>query len=143
MKHVCFENQNDIIKKLLKACPVLEDLHTLYPRYVRREEKKKSKPLILSKLVRADIGSIDVPFTAIQNVEFLCLRRVQEPSLEMKVEEIFKNITTFQNLIHVELVFHGWDGVVDLLRHCPRLQVILIKKVCSFFFLDSFACYFI
>ena len=123
-------------------------MHISYPRYIRREEKKKgkkSKSLIISKLVRADIGSIDVPFTAIQNVEFLCLRRVQEPSLEeMKVEEIFKNIPVFQNLIHVELVFHGffhgWDGVVDLLRHCPRLQIIFIKKVCG---LLCFFCLFL
>jgi len=62
------------IKNLLNACPNLKDLHTSYPRYMRRGENNEGEEfesLFLSKLVRADVGSIDVPFNAIHNVEFL------------------------------------------------------------------------
>ncbi|GAU38274.1 hypothetical protein TSUD_119550 [Trifolium subterraneum] len=126
---------NDI-KKILKACPNLEDLHTSYPRYIRRCEKDNNEAgefgsLFLSKLVKADIGSIDVPFNVIYNVEFLRLLKVQEPSLQMDTE-IFKDIPVFGNLIHIELwfygFFHGWDGVVQLLQHCPKLQILYMRK---------------
>jgi len=137
LKYVCFENQNDI-KKLLNGCPNLQDLHTSYPRYMRREENKEGEEfesLFLSKLVRADVGSIDVPFNAIHNAEFLRVVRIQEPSLQMNVDEIFKGIPVFQNLIHIELwcfgFFHGWDGVVELLWNCPKLQIVFIRKVCG------------
>ncbi|XP_058744708.1 F-box/FBD/LRR-repeat protein At5g56420-like [Vicia villosa] len=134
LKFVRFENQNDI-KRVLNACPNLQDLHTCYPSFIRREENNEDgefKSLFLSKLVRAEVGSIDVPFNSICNVEYLRMIRAQEPSLEMNVEEIFKGIPVFRNLIHVELwfygFFHGWDGVVELLRHCPKLQILFIRK---------------
>jgi hypothetical protein len=132
LKHVCFEFQDDI-KKLLNASPNLQDLHTSYPIYLRHENNKL-KSLILSKLVRADINSTDVPFDAISNVEFLRLLRAQDPISHTKnMEEFFKRIPVFHNLIHVELCFagffHGWDGVVDFLRHCPKLQILHMSKV--------------
>ncbi|XP_058758424.1 F-box/FBD/LRR-repeat protein At5g56420-like [Vicia villosa] len=97
LKFVRFENQNDI-KRVLNACPNLQDLHTCYPSFIRREENNEDgefKSLFLSKLVRAEVGSIDVPFNSICNVEYLRMIRAQEPSLEMNVEEIFKGIPVF------------------------------------------------
>ncbi|CAJ2639035.1 unnamed protein product [Trifolium pratense] len=131
LKYVCFENQNDI-KKVLKACPNLEDLHTSYPRYIRRCEKNKEfRSLFLSKLVKADIGSNDVPFKVIYNVKFLRVIKVK-PSLKKNIKEFFKGIPVFGNLIHIELwfygFFHGWDGVVQLLQHCPKLQILYMRK---------------
>jgi hypothetical protein len=132
LKHVCFEFQDDI-KKLLNASPNLQDLHTSYPIYLRRE-KNEFKSLILSKLVRADINSTDVPFDAISNVEFLRLLMAQDPISHRNIENFFERIPVFQNLIRVELwfagFFHGWDGIVDFLQHCPKLQILYMSKVC-------------
>ncbi|CAJ2652262.1 unnamed protein product [Trifolium pratense] len=48
------------------------------------------------------------------------------------MDDFFKRIPVFQNLIHVELFFaaffHGWDGIVDFLQHCPKLQILHITK---------------
>jgi len=116
---VSFENQNDYIN-FLYACPILEDWHAEPIYFMERDEKNASKEglkfLTLPKLVRASIRIIDGLFNFINNVKFL-------------------------NLISIKLMFPSypyicWDGVVQLLRHCPKLQTLCIKKV--FFFAWSF-----
>jgi hypothetical protein len=134
---VSFKNKNDFMK-LLNACPLLQDLHASYIKYdENNEEAKEFKSLSLSKLVRANISSKDVPFTAIYNVEFV--------SIYMGQGATFKCIPLFQNLIHIELRFHnfscGWDGIVGLLLNCPKLQILFIRKVCGLVCF-SFACSF-
>jgi hypothetical protein len=64
------------------------------------------KSLALSKLVRVSIDSQDA---------------------------LFKVISMFPNLIHIKLRLncrHCWDDVVELLRLCPKLQILYVKKVC-------------
>ncbi|RHN56047.1 putative F-box domain, leucine-rich repeat domain, L domain-containing protein [Medicago truncatula] len=88
LKEICFTYNKDIMK-LLNGCPVLEDLHTFgreYTRFVEDNAAEGFKPL--SKLVRADISSYDVPFHAIKNVEFL--------SIHVAPENIFKTIHCFK-----------------------------------------------
>jgi hypothetical protein len=146
LKRVRFEYQNDIIK-LLNASPNLEDLLASYVTSEKNIEAEEVKSLFLSKLVRADIRanirSIHVPFNAIYNFEYLRLLRIQTSSFEMNTEEIFKRIPLFQNLIHAELwfygFFHGWEGIVEFLRHCPKLQILYVSKVCGV----VFSCYFL
>lgn len=128
LEFVRFEKQNDVMK-LLNVCPNLQDLHISHPIYMRHNENSEAeefKSLFLSKLVRADIGSIDVPFNVVSNVKFLRLTR--EPSMQMNVEDIFKVIPVFKNLIEIELWFYGWDGAVELLQHCPKLQILFMIK---------------
>ncbi|AES97664.1 putative F-box domain, FBD domain, leucine-rich repeat domain, L domain-containing protein [Medicago truncatula] len=124
--HVSFHNRNDFMK-LLNACPILLDLVTSLSTYTRHDthnEGDEVKSFFLSKLVRAHIYSTDIPFNLISNVEYLCI-----------VDSPFKGIPVFQNLIHIGLwfnhFFHGWDGVVDLLKNCPKLQILFISKCCS------------
>jgi len=112
LRCVCFETQNNFIK-ILKACPILHDLHASFLRYTRHDENNKLEginSLFLSKLVRAYICSTNTPFNLISNVEF-------------------------RNLIHIRLwffdFFRGWSGVVDLLKNCPKLQILFIRKVCG------------
>jgi len=111
LKEIRFKYKNDFMK-LLNGCPVLEDLHTYRRTYMRVEENNAAvgfKPL--SKLVRADINSDDVPFDVIINLEFLCIRLAPANS--------FRTIPLFLNLIHIKLwlydFIHGWNGVVELL----------------------------
>jgi hypothetical protein len=139
LKRVRFEYQNDIIK-LLKSSPNLEDLNTSFRISEKNFEVQEVKSLFLSKLVRADIRAnnvypIDVPFNVIHNVEFLRLERLQVPSLQTNTKEIFKRSPVFQNLTHAKLwfrgFFDGWDVVVEFLRHCPKLQILYIRKVCG------------
>jgi len=122
----------------ISACPILQDLHAKHI-YVHSEmnhdknnvvpEKGFKYSITLSKLVRASISSKDVLFNGIDDVEFLRIItgfRSQEAS--------FKFIPVFSNLIHIDLLFfhrsfHCWDGIVELLRHSPKLQILFIKKV--------------
>ncbi|AES72807.1 FBD protein [Medicago truncatula] len=92
---------------------------------IKNKEAKEFKSLSLSKLVRANISSKDVPFTAMYNVEFLCIF--------LRPGVTFKSIPVLQNLIHIELwfsykLFRSWDGIVELLQNCPKLQILFIRK---------------
>jgi hypothetical protein len=136
LRFVRFQNKNDFMK-LLNACPILEELHTSHPRYVENNEAEEFKTLFLSKLVRADVGPVDVPFNAISKVEFLRIDYAQKTTLT--------SIPVFQNLIHIELLFYhfflGWDSVIELLQHCPNLQILCMRKVCELI-CSSFTCSF-
>ncbi|KAK2366357.1 F-box/FBD/LRR-repeat protein [Trifolium repens] len=115
LKLVSFDNQNECIN-FLSACPNLKDLHVEvsctrhYGNYALRE------------------WTIDYMFDVVKNVQFLsiaCNPGNQQCS--------FKNIPVFQNLIHIELWFRCclclyWDDVAELLRYCPKLQILLINK---------------
>lgn len=136
LEYVYFENWNDYIN-FLYGCPILEDLQvedisirTLTKHYENNVPDVGFKSLTLAKLVRASIDSKDAHFNGIDNVEFLRIIKGYGSK-----EECFEFIPVFSNLVHIELVFwyhsiHSWDGVVELLRHSPRLQILFIKKVC-------------
>jgi len=122
LRLVYFKNQK-ALQQLLNASPNLEDLRTNGILYIKRYESIVNS-LSLASLVRAEIGAIDVPYNVVNNVEFLCLAG----------NIIFKSFPVFPNLIHINLqyycFFHGWDGIVQLLQHCPKLQILFISKVC-------------
>jgi hypothetical protein len=125
LREICFETRNNFMK-LLKACPILQDLRTSFVTYTRHDENnnvEEFKSLFLSKLVRACICSTDIQFNLISNVNSLLIMNIP-----------LKGIPVFQNLIHIQLwfidFFYGWDGVVDFLKNCPKLQILYIRKVC-------------
>jgi hypothetical protein len=132
LRNVYFKNRNDYIN-FLSACPILQDLHVeriyIQSKMHRDENNAQdegSRSLTLSKLVRASFRSMDPLFNGIDNVEFL---RITTGFTEAS----FKVIKMFTKLIHIELRFfynNCWDGVVELLRHCPKLQILSIEKVC-------------
>ncbi|KEH15322.1 F-box/RNI/FBD-like domain protein [Medicago truncatula] len=70
------------------------------------------------------MGAIDVPCNVVSNVEFLCIADAQKANLT--------SIPVFPNLIHIKLwfydFFHGWDGILQLLQHCPKLQTLFIIR---------------
>ena len=150
LKYVDFKNWNDYIN-FLSFCPILLDLHAecIYIRSgMNLEEGLRS--LTLSTLVRASISSMDALFNGIDNVEFLRII-TRFGSTEASLEAI----PMFTNLTHIELLFfynsfHCWDGVVELLRNCPNLQILFITKVCkikcllvNFFSIYFDKCYFL
>ncbi|MCI20840.1 F-box/LRR-repeat protein, partial [Trifolium medium] len=101
LKSVLFTNRNDYIN-FLSACPNLEELHSKRICYKKHEENNAPeeegfKSFALSKLVRANIGSMNFMFNVIKNVKFL---RVITAYMQ---EDSFKVIPVFQNLIHIEL----------------------------------------
>jgi hypothetical protein len=115
---VSFQNRDDYIN-FLYACPILEDLHA---------------------------ENRDGLFNGINNVKFL--------PVDMECTKVvsLRAIPLFPNLISIKLVFPSyshicWDGLVELLRHCPKLQILFIKKVfsfaCSFFSIYFDKCYLI
>ncbi|KEH25411.1 putative FBD domain, leucine-rich repeat domain, L domain-containing protein [Medicago truncatula] len=134
LKYVGFRNRNDYIN-FLSASPILHKLHAEHIRLRSEMRSDKNnipeegfKSLTLSKLVRASISSMDALFNGIDNVEFLRITKGFKDQ-----EATFIAIPLFPNLNHIELVFcnssfHCWDGIGELLRHCPKLQILIIKK---------------
>ena len=119
LKSVYFTNRNDYMN-FLSACPILEDLHakSIYIHNANIAQEEGFKSLTLPKLVRVNINSTGDPFYGIDNAQ----------------DTIFKAIPLFPNLVHIEIVFwshslHCWDGVLQLLCHCPKLQILSIGKV--------------
>jgi hypothetical protein len=54
------------------------------------------------------------------------------PNEEMN--SFYKGFPVFQNLIKLHLywrpfILHDWDEVLKMLRYCPKLQTLQIKKV--------------
>jgi len=132
LRYVYFKIRNDYIN-FLSGCPIIQDLHvdridirSEMDRVKNNAPEEGLRSLTLSNLVRASFSSMDPLFNGIDNVEFLSIStRFREAS--------FKVITVFTNLIHLEVMFlcnSCWDGVAELLRHCPKLQIISIRKVC-------------
>jgi len=136
LKHVGFRNRNDYIN-FLSASSILLKLHAEHICLHSEMHSDKNnipeeglKSLTLSKLVRASISSMDVLFNGIDNVEFLRITKGFEDQ-----EASFIANPLFLNLNRIELVFchrsfHCWDGIGELLHHCPKLQILIIKKVC-------------
>ncbi|PNY02802.1 F-box/LRR-repeat protein [Trifolium pratense] len=107
------------LKKLISASLVLEDLYIMVG-YIERA----------SIPIRRVNDLYHVLFKAIYyDVQFLRL----EPKLPNEnIISYFKGSPVFRNLIHLELLFHhfhGWDDVVDVLQHCPNLQILSVEKV--------------
>ncbi|XP_039682825.1 putative F-box/LRR-repeat protein At5g41840 [Medicago truncatula] len=130
LKSVHFTNRNDYIN-FLSACPILEDLHakSIYIQNANIAQEEGFKSLTFPRLVRVNINSTGDPFYGIDNVDLLFT-----VSGSIAQDTIFKVIPLFPNLVHIELVFcrrslHCWDGVLQLLRHCPKLQILSIGKV--------------
>ncbi|RHN45801.1 putative F-box domain, leucine-rich repeat domain, L domain-containing protein [Medicago truncatula] len=130
---VYFQNWNNYVN-FLYACPILEDLYAEPIHFIRFDENNASeegiKSLTLSKLVRASIRIRDGVVNGINNVKFL---RVLICAKAFSLNAI----PLFENLISMELVFPRcsyicWDDVVELLRHCPKLQILFIEKVFLF-----------
>jgi hypothetical protein len=68
---VCFKNQ-DNFNKVLYGCPILEDLHTsIY--YTNHFKLSTNEFKTLTKVIRANIDALHVPFKAIPNVRFLVI----------------------------------------------------------------------
>jgi hypothetical protein len=136
LRFVHFKNQN-ILQQLLNASPNLEYLRTyriVYNELYENSALEKFNSMSLARFVRAEIGAVDVPYNVVKNVEFLCVYDAEKI--------IIKSFTVFPNLIHINLqfdcLFPGWDGIVQLLQHCPKLQILFISKVCCVIYL--FAC---
>lgn len=127
--------------KILYGCPVLEDLiANIYYKEPTPEPDEvftlgkataTGEFKILPKLIRVQINADEVPFRAIHNVEFLALTmRSRLPDPEINSYNTRSPI--FRNLILLQLCmynFHHWDHVMEVLQHCPKLQVLRINKL--------------
>ena len=130
LKSVYFPNRNDYIN-FLSACPILEDLlsKSIYINNANIAQEEGFKSLPFPRLVRANINSTGDPFYGIDNVELLFTI-----TGSIAQDTTFKVIPLFAKLVHIELLFccrslHCWDGVLQLLCHCPNLQILSIGKV--------------
>ncbi|XP_061352947.1 FBD-associated F-box protein At4g10400-like [Gastrolobium bilobum] len=112
--------------ELLSGCPVLEDLVAMglcFKNSLIEGEFKR-----LPKLVR--IYTCKPLFeklrATVNDVEFLHI-------YGMDAVNNFKEMNMFHKLTHVELTYYkhtrDWREVVEFLKHCPKLQILVINKV--------------
>ncbi|XP_057442883.1 putative FBD-associated F-box protein At5g56440 [Lotus japonicus] len=125
------------LSPLLSGCPVLEDFkarNLVFGSFVIGQEFKT-----LPKLVRVDISIPSTYFLlriVYNNVEFLRIYKMEVMHYIRDGEgrggaNVFPK---FHNLTHIELVYRNcitakdWLQVVELLKHCPKLQVLVIDQ---------------
>ena len=137
---VRFKHQK-VLQQLLNASPNLEYLRTyriLYNKLYQNSALERFNSMSLARFVKAEISAIDVPYNVVNNVDFLCVYDAEEI--------IVKSFPVFPNLIDITLQFDcffpGWDGIVQLLQHCPKLQILFISKVCWVIYLFNHLFYF-
>ncbi|XP_068501380.1 F-box/FBD/LRR-repeat protein At4g26340-like [Phaseolus vulgaris] len=75
----------------------------------------------LPKLVKAKIYTSDVPLEIIKNVKVFVTDKIYKRDL----------VCDFQNLVQLEFTTwefsEGWLHVLEVLRHCPKLQTLVIR----------------
>ncbi|CAJ2643430.1 F-box/FBD/LRR-repeat protein At5g56420-like [Trifolium pratense] len=114
------------IRKLLSACPILEELETKDLTIKRLAKHLQFDVPSLSNLVTADISGGYIVLDWLHNVQHLRIKlRWVNPLLAM-----------FHNLIHMELRFDssypaGFKGgrLIKLLQNSPKLQTMIIDEV--------------
>jgi hypothetical protein len=51
-----------------------------------------------------------------------------------EISSYFKDFPLFENITELQLYWYGgtqeWNKVVKMLQSCPKLQTLIIKKVC-------------
>ncbi|XP_020228466.1 F-box/FBD/LRR-repeat protein At4g26340 [Cajanus cajan] len=110
----------EYVARILRGCPILEEFETNHVFFDYNVVEYQS----MCKLVRAHIGKnfgFQVPLKAMSNVQSLRL------FLELNHQDDFP---VFPNLIHMELGFEryvNWDVVLELLEHCPKLQILVLN----------------
>ncbi|PNY04575.1 F-box/LRR-repeat protein [Trifolium pratense] len=113
------------IRKLLSACPILEELETKDLTIKRLAKHLQFDVPSLSNLVTADISGGYIVLDWLHNVQHLRIKlRWVNPLLAM-----------FHNLIHMELRFDssypaGFKGgrLIKLLQNSPKLQTMIIDE---------------
>ncbi|XP_057446559.1 F-box/FBD/LRR-repeat protein At4g00160-like isoform X2 [Lotus japonicus] len=122
------------LAQLLSACPVLEDFKarcTVFKNYFTDREFRT-----LPKLVRADISMRNPHFLlmeVVNNVEFLRISQMDFIHQHYGEGAGPYVLPMFHNLTHIELVYtssaNDWlQVVVELLKHCPKLHVLVINQ---------------
>ncbi|XP_068501349.1 F-box/FBD/LRR-repeat protein At5g56420-like [Phaseolus vulgaris] len=106
----------DLLQQFLSGCLNLEHLKVKIMDYRTLEEFQT-----LPKLVRAEIDTCVVPLEIVKNVQVLVTSRIYEQDL----------VFDLQNLVQLEFVTsessEGWRDVLKVLRHCPKLQTLVIS----------------
>ncbi|XP_027909785.1 F-box/FBD/LRR-repeat protein At4g26340-like [Vigna unguiculata] len=109
---VSFSGDLDL-SQLLPGCPNLEDLEAKGVAC-----KIKGKFNRLPELVRASIDG-HFPLEIVKDVEVLFIDWIYHQNLDFE----------FQNLVQLKLTLglrKDWFGVLEVLKHCPKLQTLVI-----------------
>ncbi|XP_057437531.1 F-box/FBD/LRR-repeat protein At5g56420-like [Lotus japonicus] len=112
---------------LLNGCPLLENLEAkIISSAYDPSSESETKFTTLPKLVRADAFTVwigfGIPVRTFCNVEFLRIDRFCDV-----------DIPIFPNLIRLDLIFEvgvysKWESVLDMLNHCPQLQILVLEN---------------
>ncbi|XP_057442936.1 probable FBD-associated F-box protein At1g32375 [Lotus japonicus] len=128
--YVIFRGQREDLKKILNGSPNVEDLIVLGPCF--------GDPILiggfktLPKVVKAHINALNIPFSAIPNVEFLHIEDMERRHNDKYINSYYREMPVFRNLMSLKLTFlhfPSWVRVMEVLPYCPKLQSLAIKKL--------------
>ncbi|XP_057418245.1 uncharacterized protein LOC130712425 [Lotus japonicus] len=107
---------NLCLVKLLNVCLILEDLKVLHVHFASTSFEGGS--ISLPKLTSTNISVMyedndNIPLEALSNVDFLHLNQC-----------ISTKVPVFSNLTCLVIKYPSWSFVLDMLKNCPKLQVI-------------------
>ncbi|KAE9618013.1 putative F-box domain, FBD domain, leucine-rich repeat domain, L domain-containing protein [Lupinus albus] len=121
--------------ELISGCPNLEDFVAIDVQCEKYGSKGKLKSI--TKLKRATILDCDFefPLEALYNVEYLNLN-IRE------VSPHYNDMPAFYNLTEMKLFFYEyrWQQLVELLNHCPKLQILKIHMSFGMEHDENWAC---
>ncbi|XP_068501353.1 F-box/FBD/LRR-repeat protein At5g22660-like [Phaseolus vulgaris] len=105
---------SDILQQFLSGCPNLEDLEVMDMIVKNLGSNTAEKFNTLPKLIRAKIDSPLVALEIVKNVEVLVTDCVMRNLVQLEVSFV--------------LLSMNWFWVLEVLKHCPKLQVLVIKR---------------
>nr|XP_007151077.1 hypothetical protein PHAVU_004G016100g [Phaseolus vulgaris]ESW23071.1 hypothetical protein PHAVU_004G016100g [Phaseolus vulgaris] len=126
LNYVYFEQ--DDLPQFLSGCLNLEHLKVKIMDYRTLEEFQT-----LPKLVRAEIDTCVVPLEIVKNVQVLVTSRIDLKDL----------VFDLHNLVQLELTFvycKELVEVLEVLKHCPKLQTLVISTYDDKLFKYEFSC---
>ncbi|XP_057446555.1 F-box/FBD/LRR-repeat protein At4g00160-like [Lotus japonicus] len=128
LQHLRF-SKRACLAELLSGCPILEDFKAKSLFFLQDVADTEFKTL--PKLLRAELPAriADFLLGVVSNVKFLHIDEIDGSLGEGTKPYVFP---MFHNLTHLELEYRcyndNWSQVVELLQHCPMLQVLVINQ---------------
>jgi hypothetical protein len=136
------------LSKLLLGCPILEDLNikTLRPFILERLVLEENIQC-LTNLIRANISNVH--YRPQSDLFTLCCK-AEVLHAELEVLSYWNKLTMYHNLTYLEIILKNnegakWKWMLDMLKHCPKLQNLTIHEVLFmsmnfyFFLLEHFS----
>jgi hypothetical protein len=122
----------EYLSKLLLGCPILEELNinTLKPTTQERLVLEENVQC-LTNLIRANISNVSC---GLEDDLFTLCCKAEVLHAELAVEMGYRQLPKYRNLTCLELILKNnhcekWKWMLEMLKHCPKLQNLTVHEV--------------